>query len=118
MMRFYIALPSDSSTSYFLENTISGYTTKLPGEIVSVGDWECGVSEVRYPKTFYNVEGCEISITKVKNIKVIMHLNQSFWEKDDLIAELNNFVGTEGGKINISNVAEKHLWKSELNPFS
>ena len=45
-MSFYIALPSDSSVQYFPENKISGFTTKLPREIVLDGSWECGVTEV------------------------------------------------------------------------
>ena len=70
-MGFYAIILSDSGTSYFSENTISGFTTKLPRENILEGDWECGVSEVRFPKTFYNVEGHEISISKRKtrNIK-------------------------------------------------
>ena len=28
-----------------------------------------------------------------------VHLDPGFWEKDDLIAELNNFISPEGGKI-------------------
>ena len=52
---FYIALPSDSSVKYFPENTVSGYTTNLPREIVLDGVWECGVSEVQYPLSFFNV---------------------------------------------------------------
>ena len=76
VMGFYVALLSDSSSSYFSDNTISAYTTKLPHEIGLEGDWECGVSEVRYRKTFYNVEDREISITKVKT-QIIMTLESS-----------------------------------------
>ena len=61
---FYIALPSDSSAQYFPENTLSGYTTKLPRDIVLNGVWECGVAEVRYPLTFFNVSE-SMSIIKV-----------------------------------------------------
>ena len=63
-MSFYIALPSDSSMQYFPENKISGFTTKLPREIVLPGEWECGVTEVRYPLTFFNVAET-MSVTKI-----------------------------------------------------
>ena len=43
---FYIALPSDSSAQYFPENMLSGFSTKLPREIVLNGAWERGVAEV------------------------------------------------------------------------
>ena len=29
------------------------------------GDWECGVVEISYPHTFYNVEDGELSLMKV-----------------------------------------------------
>ena len=64
---FYIALPSDSSAQYFPENTLSGYTTKLPREIQLDGSWECGVAEVRYPLTFFNVSE-DMTITKVYDV--------------------------------------------------
>ena len=35
-------------------------------EVVNLkGDWECGVVEISYPLTFYNVEDGELSLTKV-----------------------------------------------------
>ena len=64
---FYIALPSDSSTQYFPENTLSGFTTKLLREIVLNGTWECGVAEVRYPLTFFNVSE-DMTLTKVYDV--------------------------------------------------
>ena len=61
---FYIDLPSNSSAQYFPENTLSGFTTKLPREVALNGTWECGVAEVRYPLTFFTVSE-DMSLSKV-----------------------------------------------------
>ena len=88
---FYIALHSDSSLSFFPENKISECTRKLPCEIVIEGERECGVSEVCYHKTFYNIENEEIAIINVKNTikQDVIRVHEGFWKKEELIAELN-----------------------------
>ena len=64
VMGFYIVLPSDSSAMYFSEHIISGDTRKLTRQIILDSDWECGLAEVHYLLTCYNVVNDELAIRK------------------------------------------------------
>ena len=119
-MNFYIALPSDSSVLYFPENKISGFTTKLPREIVLDGSWECGATEVRYPLTFFNVVD-DVMISKAQNSdhqhtvsttgfhtkgdvtdhRLSMHISPGFYTKGEVIGKINGFISDDGGKVKI-----------------
>lgn len=53
---FYLTLPSNSSFAYFPDNTLTNYKTQLPQVInLSEGEWEVGLVEIQYPRTWYNV---------------------------------------------------------------
>jgi hypothetical protein len=122
-MSFYIALPSDSSAQYFPENKISGFTTKLPREIVLDGTWECGVTEVRYPLTFFNVLD-DMAVIKARNTDRLhtvsatsfnaigsvtdhLHISPGFYTKSEVIDKINGFISDDGGEIKI----DKHTGK-------
>lgn len=52
---FYLTLPSNSSLKHFPSNTLSNYVTSLPQEIDLPGEWEVGVAEIQYPRTWNNI---------------------------------------------------------------
>ena len=109
---FYIALPSDSSTQFFPENTLSGYTTKLPRDIVLNGEWECGVAEIRYPLTFFNVSE-PMSLTKVYDpppLQQTLQFLPGYYTANDVVSQINTFIGTERGEIKVS----KHTGKTTM----
>jgi len=54
MSRFYLTLPSNSSTQYYPE-TLACYITKLANMIELEGDWEVGLLEISTPKELVNV---------------------------------------------------------------
>jgi len=54
MSSFYLTLPSNSSMSYYPENTLANYITKLPQAFDLKGDWEVGLYEIQFPITWYN----------------------------------------------------------------
>ena len=57
---FYITLPCNSSRSVYPGNEISNYRTKLARPLILKGDWQVGLSEFQYPRTwetFHEVEG-------------------------------------------------------------
>jgi len=54
-MSFYITLVSDSSMSYFPDNKISHFITRLSIPIELKGEWEVGMVEFIYPHTWYNI---------------------------------------------------------------
>lgn len=48
-------LPSNSSMKVFGDNTTTCFTTLLPQEINLKGNWEVGLSEILFPRTFLHV---------------------------------------------------------------
>ena len=52
---FYMTLPSNASMKMHPDNTLTHYVTALPQRIDLTGEWECGLAEVQYPHTWYNV---------------------------------------------------------------
>ena len=62
MSHFYITLPSDSSMSFFPNNTVAEFTTKLPDRIFLDGDYEVALSELIYPHSFSNIRNDDRSL--------------------------------------------------------
>ena len=106
---FYIALPSDSSTQYFPENTLSGFTTKLPCEIVLNGAWECGISKVRYALTFFNVLD-DMTITKVYDSTLLQQtllFSPGFYTTNDVVKQINMFISKDRGEVKVDSHTRK-----------
>ena len=79
---------------YFPENKISGFTTKLPREIVLPGEWECGVTEVRYPLTFFNVAET-MSVTKIYDPPPLTQTLQFLpgcYTTPEVVGQINAFI--------------------------
>ena len=52
---FYVTLPSNSSMDLYPQNKANHFTTKLHKPLKLDGDWDVGLSEISYPRTWYNV---------------------------------------------------------------
>ena len=52
---FYLTLPSNASMKMYPDNTLAHYITDLPRLIDMTGEWECGLAEIQYPHTWYNI---------------------------------------------------------------
>ena len=52
---FYMTLPSNASMKTHPDNTLTHYVTELPHCVDLVGEWECGLTEMQYSHTWYNV---------------------------------------------------------------
>ena len=52
---FYLILPSNASMKMYPNNTLAHYITDLPQRIDLSGEWECGLAEIQYPHTWYNI---------------------------------------------------------------
>ena len=52
---FYLTLPSNASMKVCPDNTLVHYIADLPQRISVSGEWECGLPEIQYPHTWYNV---------------------------------------------------------------
>jgi len=55
MSRFYLTLPSNSSTTDYPDNMAAHYVTKLDGQTELEGQWEVGLVEISHPGHLYNV---------------------------------------------------------------
>lgn len=55
---FYMILPSNVLTDAYLDNKTSDYHTPMPQPInLTGGKWECALTEIFYPHTWYNIKG-------------------------------------------------------------
>ena len=52
---FYLTLPSNASMKVHPDNTLAHYITDLHQGISVSCEWECGLAEIQYPHTWYNV---------------------------------------------------------------
>jgi hypothetical protein len=52
---FYLTIPSNASPDLHPDNTLTHYITTLPQRISLSGQWECGMVEIQYPHSWYNV---------------------------------------------------------------
>ena len=52
---FHLTLPSSSSMSHYPENTVAQFKTKLYNTIELDGDWEIGLCEIEFPKSWYTI---------------------------------------------------------------
>src|SRR5206468_10454899 len=55
MTQFYLTLPSNSSQQFFPDNTLTEFTTKLPSTIELTGEWEVGLAEIMFPRSWYTI---------------------------------------------------------------
>ena len=51
----YLTLPSNASMSLYPGNTLTNYITALPQRVRLEGQWECGLVEIQYCHSWYNV---------------------------------------------------------------
>lgn len=49
---FYVVLPSNSSTSYFPDNTTTHFITRLPQQLRLQGEWGVSLTDIQIPMTF------------------------------------------------------------------
>ena len=62
MSHFYLTLPSNSSSKYFPNNTLTHFVTKLHNDVSLSGEWEVALVDIMYPQNWYNVNGQHIDV--------------------------------------------------------
>ena len=78
-MAFYITLPSNSSKTFFPENTPSHFFTQIPQTIDLQGDgWEVGLAELSLPNTYDNMTGDDywVEVSVVNTDELIKSVRQ------------------------------------------
>ena len=63
MAHFYLTLPSNSSSKYYHDNTLTRFNTKLHSGISLSGDWEVGLNEIIFPHTWLTVDETDATFT-------------------------------------------------------
>lgn len=53
--QFYVTLPSNSSITFFPNNTLSDYKVKLPSHVNLDGTWEVGLASITFPHTWFTI---------------------------------------------------------------
>ena len=67
MTHFYLTLPSNSSMDIYPNNTLAKYTTRLHNDVSLQGEWEVGLSEIVFPKTWFNINKSQYVRIRVYN---------------------------------------------------
>lgn len=91
MSHFFLHLPSNSSESYYPDNTRSHFITRLLNSIELKGDWEVGLSEILFSKTWFNIkkgEGFKI-ITNSPHVFSISIREGNYATIEEVVNELN-----------------------------
>lgn len=85
-----LVLPSNSSMNHYPNNTLTKFTVKLPHSLdLSSGQWECGLFEIQFFKSWYNVTDAYIKVKQGNNIYV-SHIQDGYYENAEcFIDELN-----------------------------
>ena len=55
MAHFYLTLPSNSSMKFYPNNTVQKFTTRLENQISLNGEWEVGLFELEYKRSWYTI---------------------------------------------------------------
>lgn len=90
---FYLVLPSNSSMSYFPDNTTTCFTTQLSREIRLIGEWMVGLAEIHIPCAIVHLQRSEANFTfnLIAGSKGITYrLPRGIYEKIDQLANVIN----------------------------
>jgi len=111
MSHFYLTLPSNNSINYYPGNRREKYVTKLRSSISLEGEWEVGLTEIAFPRTWYTVDkqGTHFTIEKMKSAAgaigytlaepseiIDFRINSGYYDSvQDLLKEMNNMAGRQ-----------------------
>lgn len=85
-----VVLPSNSSLSNYPNNSLTTYTVKFSNPLdLSVGQYECGLSEIQFYKSWLNVTDCYIEIDH-KNKKYTIPIPDGHYDTPEALITLIN----------------------------
>ena len=72
------------------------------------GAWECGISEVRYPLTFFNILD-DATLIKAQNTvrQHTLHFSPGFYTTADVIKKISSFISEDHAEGKVDNHSEK-----------
>src|SRR4029434_2786862 len=117
---FYVTLPFNSSQSVYSDNKISSYRTKLARPLLLRGNWEVGLCEIQYPRTWetFTDEYATIILTNKNNEVTGIKLRVGYYSKlTDIVDEINKQSTAYGVTIGYDDVIKKNFiaTKQEVN---
>lgn len=92
--QFTIVLPSNASMDIYPDNKLSHFKVRLPQRIELTSDWVCGLSEISFTKSWYNMpsgENVTISNYPLDNELPTIEIDGGNYDKtEDLINHINS----------------------------
>lgn len=97
MGSFYLTLPSNSSQVVFPDNKLNSYKVKLQKPLpITQGKWEVCLSEIQFPKTWYNVANAWMKVHTAHNSPLNILLKNGYYRSvDELIDYMYNIVAAD-----------------------
>ena len=89
---FFLTLPSNSSVAAYPHNTISDFRTHITPELRLEGEWEAGLCEISYPRTFHTIqdEDTKIFYEELESYPRSVHIRAGYYDDiPHLLQELN-----------------------------
>jgi len=88
-----VVLPSNASLQNFPRNSLSSYTVQLPQSLdFSNGQWEVGLEEIQFYKSWFNVIDCSITFS-VNYKETIVKIPNGYYESEQLLIDaINNSI--------------------------
>ena len=96
---FYIVLPSNASMTTHPNNTLAQYITKLPRRITlsGGGEWECGLTEIKYPHDWYNVRKHRLTVEHYGETETDAYFEDGYYDSPEALA--NTLNGDKSGHV-------------------
>lgn len=88
---FYVVLPSNSSSSYFPDNTTTHFITRLPQTLSLQGEWGVSLTTIQIPMTFLHFSRDEKTLVKIKNF-----INEPPEEEEEIKVDLEHHTVPQG----------------------
>ena len=108
---FYVTLPCNASQSVYSDNEISKYRTNLARALLMKGQWEVGLCEFQYPRTWetFSHEDARIILTdKVSKVSTAFILRVGYYAKiPDILDEINKHTNAFGIKLGYDDIVNK-----------
>ena len=95
-----LVLPSNASMKHHPSNTLSSFTVELPQPIdISTGEWEVGLAEIQFLKSWYNVRRAIIKL-RGSSRRTFVSVPRGYYHScEDLIDAVNNALRMKSNEL-------------------
>ena len=81
-------------------NTLAQYITNLPRRISLSGVWECGITEIHYPHSWYNVRNARLTVEHDGNVETDAYIEDGYYDSPKALAK--KLAGDKPGRVKFS----------------